>query len=476
MYEERRNFSVRDIVLQVLFVALFIFVLMWLFPSKSFVTNYVDGAIEDAIKETLDNYEFGGGINSEAFANQLFNQNVMMIKSAAKDYYTLSRLPQNDGDVVKITLKEMLEEKILLPFVDSKGNTCDTEASYVTVTKKDKEYLMKINLKCSDYEDYLLVHMGCYDYCSTTLCETNKPTTKDPVIPDTPDTPTPTVYEYEYQLVIDGRWGEFGEWSEWTKNIISENEYRKVETKTEKEKIGEKSEQVQVGTKEEQVQVGTKEEQVQVGTKSVQVQTGTKQEQVQVGTKSVQVQTGTKSVQVQTGAKSVQVQTGTRTVPVYTTITIPVYKTVNSTVLDCSSNCKYVTKTTQVQTGTTTKTVQTGTRTEPVYDTRTVPVYETKTEPVYDTRTVPVYETKTVPVYETKTVPVYETKTVPVYETKTVPVYETKTVPVYETVTYYRSRTKTYISGSMDYKWSRSQNDISLIKQGYTLTGKSREA
>ena len=444
MYEERRNFSVRDIVLQVLFVALFIFVLMWLFPSKSFVTNYVDGAIEDAIKETLDNYEFGGGINSEAFANQLFNQNVMMIKSAAKDYYTLSRLPQNDGDVVKITLKEMLEEKILLPFVDSKGNTCDTEASYVTVTKKDKEYLMKINLKCSDYEDYLLVHMGCYDYCSTTLCETNKPTTKDPVIPDTPDTPTPTVYEYEYQLVIDGRWGEFGEWSEWTKNIISENEYRKVETKTEKEKIGEKSEQVQVGTKEEQVQVGTKEEQVQVGTKSVQVQTGTKQEQVQVGTKSVQVQTGTKSVQVQTGAKSVQVQTGTRTVPVYTTITIPVYKTVNSTVLDCSSNCKYVTKTTQVQTGTTTKTVQTGTRTEPVYDTRTVPVYETKT--------------------------------VPVYETKTVPVYETKTVPVYETVTYYRSRTKTYISGSMDYKWSRSQNDISLIKQGYTLTGKSREA
>ena len=247
MYEERRNFSVRDIVLQVLFVALFIFVLMWLFPSKSFVTNYVDGAIEDAIKETLDNYEFGGGINSEAFANQLFNQNVMMIKSAAKDYYTLSRLPQNDGDVVKITLKEMLEEKILLPFVDSKGNTCDTEASYVTVTKKDKEYLMKINLKCSDYEDYLLVHMGCYDYCSTTLCEANKPATKDPVTPNTPSTPdtptpapnpTPTVYEYEYQLVIDGRWGEFGEWSEWTKNIISENEYREVETKTENEKVG----------------------------------------------------------------------------------------------------------------------------------------------------------------------------------------------------------------------------------------------
>ena len=233
MYEERKdNFSLRDIILQISFVALFIFILMWLFPTKNFVTNYVDGAIEDAIKETLDNYEFGGGINSEAFANQLFNQNVMMIKSAAKDYYTLSRLPQNDGDVVKMTLKEMLEEKILLPFVDSKGNTCDTEASYVTVTKKDKEYLMKINLKCSDYEDYLLVHMGCYDYCSTTLCES-----KTPLNPSKGgnDTPTPTVYEYEYQLVIDGKWGEFGEWSEWTKNIISKTEYNEVETKIEKE-------------------------------------------------------------------------------------------------------------------------------------------------------------------------------------------------------------------------------------------------
>ena len=447
MYEERRNFSVRDIVLQVLFVALFIFILMWLFPSKSFVTNYVDGAIEDAIKETLDNYEFGGGINSEAFANQLFNQNVMMIKSAAQDYYTLSRLPQNDGDVVKITLKEMLEEKVLLPFVDSKGNTCDTEASYVTVTKKDKEYLMKINLKCSDYEDYLLVHMGCYNYCSTTLCEANKPATKDPVTPSTPDTPTPTptptptVYEYEYQLVIDGRWGEFGEWSEWTKNIISENEYREVETKTENEKVGETSEQVQVDTITRQVQVDTTTKKVQVG----------------VSTRQVQVDTTTKQVQV--GVSTRQVQVGTKIVPVYKTITVPVYKTVNSIVLDCSSTCKNVVKRTQVQTGTTTKTVQTGTTTEPVYKTITEPKYETITEPVY----------------KTITEPKYETITEPVYETITEPVYETKVTPVYETVTYYRSRTKTYISGSVDYKWSRSQNDISLIKQGYTLTGKSRE-
>ena len=55
---------------------------------------------------------------------------------------------------------------------------------------------------------------------------------------------------------------------------------------------------------------------------------------------------------------------------------------------------------------------------------------------------------------------------------KTVTKY--KRVEIYKDVTYYRSRVREYIAGSIDYKWSRSQNDISLIKKGYVLTGKSR--
>ncbi len=152
MYEDRNDkFSFRDIILQILFVALFVFILMWLFPTKNFVTNYVDNSIENAVKDALGDYEFGGGINSEAFANQLFNQNVMMMKDSAKDYFTLSRLPEKKGDQVKITLKKMLDEKIILPFVDSNGKSCNVDESYVTVTKTDTEYLMKVNLKCRDY-------------------------------------------------------------------------------------------------------------------------------------------------------------------------------------------------------------------------------------------------------------------------------------------------------------------------------------
>ena len=41
-------------------------------------------------------------------------------------------------------------------------------------------------------------------------------------------------------------------------------------------------------------------------------------------------------------------------------------------------------------------------------------------------------------------------------------------------VTYYRYRIRQYIGGTVDVKWSRSNNDSSLINAGYTLTGNTR--
>ena len=173
MYEERNEkFTLKDIILQILFIALFVFLLVWLFPTKGYVNQKVDPLLDT-----------------------IFNMNVMSMKDAAKSYYTISRLPQEVGDKEKMTLREMLEKKIILSFTDKYGKECDLDESYVEVTKEDEEfYIMKVNLKCSQQEDYILVHMGCYDYCQTTICETegeeivdkdNNPVT--PVVPDDDD-------------------------------------------------------------------------------------------------------------------------------------------------------------------------------------------------------------------------------------------------------------------------------------------------
>ena len=167
MYNERKDsFSIKTVILQFLFVALFIFLLIWLFPTKNYVNNLDNG-------ETTD---------LSVFYDRIFNENVIAMKDAAKSYYTTSRLPQNVGDKVSMTLGEMLDKKIILPFVDSKGKQCSLTDSYVEVTKYDEEYVMKVNLKCSEQENYLLVYMGCYDYCSTTICEKNKSDVKTPVV------------------------------------------------------------------------------------------------------------------------------------------------------------------------------------------------------------------------------------------------------------------------------------------------------
>ena len=256
MYEERRDkFSIKDILIQVLFVAIFIFLLMWLFPMKKDVKN----ALKNLNIETA---------NLQPLYDQIFNNNVQTMKEAAISYYTTPRLPEKIGDEKKMTLSDMLKNNLILSFADSKGKQCDLLESYVSITKMSDEYILKVNLKCSEQEDYILVHLGCYNYCDGGICEKKEET---PVVNPTNPTPTPTPkpnpvvndkYEYEYIKVTDGKWGDWSNWSDWTKNVITSTDYRVVETKTETEttyKDETKTVTVPVyGTKT--VQTGTKQE------------------------------------------------------------------------------------------------------------------------------------------------------------------------------------------------------------------------
>ena len=184
MYTEtRNNFSIRSVILQFLFVALFVFILIWLFPMKSDMKKAIS---------SIDNSDN----NLSILYDRIFNENLLAMKESAKDYFTLQRLPQKVGDSTKLTLRQMLDKKIILPFVDKNGKQCDLDASYVLVTKHDEEYVMKVNLKCGKEENYLIVNMGCYDYCKGTICE--KKTTPTKVVTTTKKKVTTTKYYCKY--------------------------------------------------------------------------------------------------------------------------------------------------------------------------------------------------------------------------------------------------------------------------------------
>jgi len=136
--EDRIRFNWIDLVLKVLFLVVFFLILLWLYPSNNLTTFY----------------------------DKVFNDNVQTMKDGARSYYQLDRLPANEGQSKKMTLAEMENLKIILPFKDKDGKSCDADRSFVEVTKlSSKEYALKVYLSCGDQSDFIIDTIGKEQVC-----------------------------------------------------------------------------------------------------------------------------------------------------------------------------------------------------------------------------------------------------------------------------------------------------------------------
>ncbi len=149
MYEERKNkVSLRNAILVVLLITLFVFILVWLFPTKRYLDN-------NTSYETYSNY-------------------LDSLENAAKDYFTSDRMPSKIGDSVKLTLGEMLEKKLVL---NIGGNAkCDLKESYVEITRMNNEYQLKVVLNCENYKNHKMVTIGCNGSCAVEKANNSKNT------------------------------------------------------------------------------------------------------------------------------------------------------------------------------------------------------------------------------------------------------------------------------------------------------------
>ena len=194
MYEERKDsFSFKSFFLTLLLVLLFVFLLLWIFPNKWDVKKLQSTSDIDRLSVLYD----------EIFAN-----NIERMKDGAIGYFTNERLPQKVGEKKKLTLKEMYDLHLVLKLKDKNGNPCSETKSYVEMTKYSEEYQLKVNLSCGTQEDYIIVYLGCYSYCSSGICERR----------DTNNTPKPN---YSCRIV-DGKY--------YDKNgkVVNREEYNNV--------------------------------------------------------------------------------------------------------------------------------------------------------------------------------------------------------------------------------------------------------
>ena len=489
MYEEKNNFSVRTIILQILAIVLFVLIMIWLFPTK----DYADGTY--VTKDTLlDSLQSIYGRN--------FASNIESMRDAAKDYFTNERLPKKVGESVTLTLGEMQDKKLVLTMIDSNNQACNTTKSYVTVTKMDNEYQMKIQLSCTDYSDYIIDYLGCYDYCDTcNKPNNNNNTKKDDTKKDGDDptpTPTPTKkYKYEYRKSFQNEYSAWSDWSSWSTTKATADNFTQVEIKTEKVIDGYTKDYKITGYKTVSYKDWEEKEVTKYVTETYTEQVPEEYTETEYYTEyeysTNRVQTGTErkltnSVSATYHAESYGAWYNAGTITTkdeikYSNSTVQYELRDTSRALDCSNSCRYIT--TRVYTvkkrnytaayyscpngytleGTTCNKYED----VPVYKDEHVSTPVTKSREVTKVRYNTVTKTRQVPVTTHERVEVTKTRQEPVYG-------YVNGDPIYKEVTYYRfrTRTQTQVAG-VDYKWSESQSDETLLSQGYTLTGNKKE-
>ncbi len=209
MKEKNSNSNfIRDLLVKLLLIVIFIFLLMKLIPMP----------------------------NLTAYYDSVFSNNLNSMKDAAKSYYTVERMPSETGKSSKMTLQEMLDQNLLLPFTDKDGNACDTKKSYVKVTKGDTEYELKVSLTCDGETKYVIEKIGCYDFCKSGKCseepkkEETKTKTDDNgnITVTNPDGYYITEYEYVKNL-SDESW-KTGDWT--VTKLEETDDIKLVDTKT----------------------------------------------------------------------------------------------------------------------------------------------------------------------------------------------------------------------------------------------------
>lgn len=265
---ERRGFPFKNFLLKLILVIIFAFLLAWLLPK------FIEPSVITNNNETT--------VDLSPLTSQIFADNLERMKDAAISYYTDERLPQEVGESDTMTLSDMIGKKLIVALIDKNNKACDVEESYVKITKLDEEYLLKVNLKDSEKEDYILVHLGCYTYCESDVCEkkttdvaikSSKPTASVPIksgvsdtvyvngddndnngdntsnnpsddgsSTDTPDEELPDPddgdednkpdvpeeekgYLYEYQKNQDASFSNWTSWSNWSKTSCATPEY-----------------------------------------------------------------------------------------------------------------------------------------------------------------------------------------------------------------------------------------------------------
>ncbi len=172
MYTEdykHNGFLIRKLLLKIILILAILIMLIWIVPK--FITYKPSNKVKnnkDSIKITEKNIQ-----------KTDFSKNLQTLKEAALVYYKEEKLPKEKEASETVTLKQLIEDKLITNLYNG-DKKCDNKKSYVKITKLEEDYLLKVVIVCQNQTDYILVHVGKYDFCTNAICEKGNTTPNKP--------------------------------------------------------------------------------------------------------------------------------------------------------------------------------------------------------------------------------------------------------------------------------------------------------
>ena len=143
----KKGFSILDLLVKIIFAALLIFIIVWLFQKKM------------------------PKIDLNPLYSNMYRENLSYMQDAGENYFTDDKMPTEIGETIRISLEEMEKKNLIIPFVDKEGKSCDVKNSYVSVTKLEEGYELRTNLICGKESNFVIKTLGCHTYCPNNNCE-----------------------------------------------------------------------------------------------------------------------------------------------------------------------------------------------------------------------------------------------------------------------------------------------------------------
>ena len=162
----------------------------------------------------------------------MVDDNINLIREASRAYFFQEdRLPVNLLDSRDVTVKELIDEKLLISVKDKDGNVCGYNTSGSTITKNKNDYELNVRLSCINSQDEKTFYYDLDGQCLNCNGEDYTPTEETKVEETNKEENTTITNENNNSYANDYSNKVCGVYSDWTTEIKNDINLEK-ETRT----------------------------------------------------------------------------------------------------------------------------------------------------------------------------------------------------------------------------------------------------